>query len=273
MTQPVTDGRYDTVADFLDAANNELRNPRNREVRDLFLHTQYRGGWYGAGCGNGDDVQKLLRDGWTEGRQRVDAFMAKLGDVEAMPLDIRRRITRCDFGDHLDIGDVYAGRMATAWTRARRKSAQGPKHVDLLANMICAAGDSAEVLFWRGAAAVALCDKLEAAGYMVRLVVGFGGPHPGGEEVSCRVTIKDHGLPMDIATASAVIMPGFFRAVGHGWIAGHAKYKDPKRGIHVRSCVREEGEIYLSHEVTDERTARRWVEGQIETVNKPAEAA
>jgi hypothetical protein len=41
----------------------------------------------------------------------------------------------------------------------------------------------------------------------------------------------------------------------------------------VRSCVREEGEIYLSHEVTDERTARRWVEGQIETVNKPAEAA
>ena len=95
MTQPVTDGRYDTVADFLDAANNELRNKNNREVRDLFLHTQYRGGWYGAGCGNGDDVQKLLRDGWTEGRQRVDAFMAKLGDVEAMPLDIRRRITRC----------------------------------------------------------------------------------------------------------------------------------------------------------------------------------
>jgi hypothetical protein len=262
--QPCDGANYESVSEFIEAANTVLVMKSNRDIVEHYRDAR-RGDWYGVkGCETGKDIQSLIMRGWSEGRDRVDAFLAKLSSIELAPRDMRRRLVRTDFGDHLDISAVYAGRFQTAWSVARRQAGQGPKRVDIVANMLCAGGDSAETLFWRGAAAVALCDKLESAGYMVRLIVGFGSSQ---DKVSCRIVVKRHDMPMDLATASSVIVPGFFRSIGHQWIAAHDPDRASMSGIHVGTCKMEPGEIYLSHEIKNETTARTRVEALIKQVD------
>lgn len=252
--QEISNASYDSVIDFLNAANNDLRHKDSRSTRDEYTKTESRGRWYGADCDTGNDVQRKLRDGWQEGREKVENMLGKLDTSSLVPLDRKRRLVRSDMGDSIDMNRVYAGELDTAWTVAKRQSTRGPQRVDIVTNMICHGGEDSDVLFWRGACAIALSDKLESAGYMVRLIVGFGGEHDS-TKVSCRVTVKDHGMPLDISTVSSVIIPGFFRAIGHGWIAGHTPYKCSNPGIGVGLCKVEPGEIVLSHEIRNEQTA------------------
>lgn len=262
------DKAYDSVADFVATVMSPCVNSANTSLRDRFATSEVNASWYGGDCNTGADVRKRLRDGWPKGLEQMQAMLAKLDTSSLIPQDRRRRIIRGDMGDHLDIGAVYAGRFQTAWTFAKRQSAMGPQHIDILANMLCSGGDNASVLFWRGAAAIALADKLEAAGYMVRIVVGFGGNHEGNGNVSCRITVKDHDMPMDITTAASVIMPGFFRAIGHAWVVNQVADRAYGVGISADRGRIEDGEIDLSHTVTNESTALKWLTAQIDKLNE-----
>lgn len=267
--QSIQSASYDSVDAFMSAALTECRNTANKEMRDRYANeAPGSGSWYGHGIENGKHVQRLMREGWPEGTARVETLLAKLDTSALVPVDRRRRLRRADMGDTLDIHAVYTGQLATAWNVARRQNVTGPQRVDLLANMICSGSDNADVLFWRGAACVALSDALETAGYMVRLVVGFGGSALShSKTVSCRITVKEYDRPMDMATAATVTLPGFFRGLGHAWIAGHDTYKRTGVGIGVGECQREDGEIFLSHEVRNEQTAMHWLLAQIDRLN------
>src|SRR5262245_18020116 len=277
MMQPLDNAQYDSVAAFLDAANGPARYAANETLRKSYVRgdCEYQGDashWLGAGCKTGADVQRLCRDGWAHGRDRMAKLLDTIDTSNLVPMDMRRRLHRADFGDALDLAAVYAGRLSTAWTLARRRGAVAPRRVDIVANMICSGFENSDVLFWRGAAAIALADKLEAAGYMVRLVVGFAGANEAGQ-ISCRITVKDHDRPLDIATISAVLLPGFFRALGHGWTEGHAAKKLVSPSMSVGEVKIEDGEIRLSHEVEDEGTARERIAKVIASLDYSAAAA
>jgi hypothetical protein len=271
MRQQLADARYDSIADFVEAMRATPNNPINTQLHQNWGFTEFNPSFYGADCATGNDVQKKMADGWDKGRDRLNDFRSKLTDIELPPTDRRRKPRRGDHGDVLDIHAVYAGRLDTAWTRAVRTSTFGPQRVEIVANMLCSGAAHADVLFWRGAAAVALADLLETAGYMVRLVVIFGGktmPYNGnGEKVSCRVTVKDHGNPLDVTSTSAVIMPGFFRALGHAWIAGHCIREMSASGISVEQGIVDNGELLLSHKVHDHGTALAFVNDTIARIN------
>jgi hypothetical protein len=273
--QKLSDGNYDSVAAFM-AATGEIRCESNRaEVAEFLRGNRHGSYWYGAGCKNGEDVIRLISDGWPEGRESVAALAAKTSAIELAPMDRRRRLTRSDQGDHLDIHAVYRGHLDKAWTVARRMSARGPAKVDILANMLCSGGASSSVLQWRGAAAVTLADKLGAAGYMVRIVVGFGGRTGANrsETCSCRITVKDYDAPLNVSTAASVTLPGFFRALGHAWNSGHCKGPSGQFGMSVQSCRTEAGEIVLSHEIMSETTAIDAIERIIRGIDEAAMAA
>jgi len=265
--QSLTDARYSTIADFLDAANNELVSPQNKQYRDNYLHHEDRGSWYGAKCKTGADVQKLLRDGWADGRAKYETMRDRIDTSNLIPVDRRRRLTRTDMGDDVDMQAIYRGDLDRAWTVARRTRVTGPQQITILANMVCSGVDDADTLFWRGVAAVALADRLESAGYNIRLVVGFGGENDDGIKTSCRITVKDFGMPLDISSVTSVIMPGFFRAIGHGWLAGHQKGRWCGGGIAVKQCIADKGEIVLSHAVNSRDSAVKWAKETIESLN------
>jgi hypothetical protein len=271
MKQKMDDARYDSISDFLSGLQSEPYNDKNKPVWQSYAFEGRQGAnWYGAGCNSGNDVQAKMITGWDEGRKRLDDLRNKMGELDLAPVDRRRRVVRADQGDSLDMVQVYAGRLDIAWTTPRRKTVYAPQKVEILANMICSGADHPDVLFWRGAAAAVLADVLETAGYMVRLVVGFGGsayPSKGTEKVSCRITVKEHGCPLDVTSTSAVIMPGFFRALGHGWIAGHCEGHITSPGISVGQCEIDTGEILLSHKVFDHATALAFINDTIADLN------
>jgi hypothetical protein len=219
------------------------------------------------------DVIKLVSDGWPEGRESVAKLARKTSAIEIAPRDRRRRLSRSDMGDALDIHAVYRGQLDIAWIKARRQWSYGPQRVDILANMLCSGCDDSSVLQWRGAAAIALADKFEHAGYMVRIIVGFGGhTGPDRERISCRITVKGYDSPMNVSTAASVTLPGFFRAIGHGWNGGHVRARTYSAGMSVGQCDVESGEIMLSHEIYDERTAVQFIADQIAAVEAPQAA-
>jgi hypothetical protein len=273
MHQNLSDGNYDSIVDFLTAVELPCRNADNKPTWSHFFEDDQQRNWYGADCKNGRAVLATMRTGWKEGRDRLNELRSKIGTIEITPVDIRRRPIRSDMGDELDIHSVYAGRLDIAWRTAKRQVTVAPPRVDILANMICSGGEHSDVLFWRGAAAAVLTDILENAGYMVRMVVGFGGrayPVKGASEpeVSCRIVVKDHGMPLDISSTSAVILPGFFRALGHAWIYNHAKPYLANCGISVRQGRVEEGELLLSHKVRDHGTALAFINETLTRINE-----
>jgi len=262
--QSLANGRYGSVADFV-ASLNSVRNTCNDKN---YYDKGDRAEWLGGGCATLSDVKRCMRDGWPEGSRAVDDMLAKASAIETVPIDRRRRLTRCELGDSLDIHSVYRGELATAWTRAVRRATRGPQHVEILANMICQGGDDSSVLKWRGVAAIVLADKLEQSGFRVRIVVGFGGElSKSNERVSCRIVVKDHSNPLDVATCAAVTLPGFFRALGHQWAICHAAQQAYDGSMSVKQCIVESGEIILSHEARDESTARAWIEARIADIN------
>jgi hypothetical protein len=266
MRQELDNANYNSIAEFVAAMNLAPRNVRSTELWNNWRDTEDRGKWYGADCRTGKDVQDKMRDGWTQGRDRLNELRAKINVVNLVPQDRKRRKVKTDFGDHLDIHAVYAGKLETAWTVARRQVTRGPQRIDIVANMICSGGEHADVLFWRGAAAAVLADLLGAAGYMVRLVVNFGG-NMDGEKVSCRIVVKDHGMPFDVTSVSSVILPGFFRALGHAWIASHCKQPMSRSGISVGQGKVNAGEILITHGVRDHGSALAFVNDVIKRVN------
>jgi hypothetical protein len=270
MRQPFNDARYDSIADFLSAVQLKPLNVANTSYWAHFMDG-HNGDWYGADCGTGHDVLKVMSEGWEQGRARLNALRDQIGEVDLVPVDRRRRPVRADQGDVLDIFAVYNGRLDIAWRTAKRRSTVAPTRIDICANMICSGGEHSDVLFWRGAAAATLADILEQAGYMVRLVVNFGGSTgdnaKGNERTSCRIIVKDHGMPFDVTSTSAVILPGFFRALGHAWIQSHAPGRRDMNGIYVGEGVIEDSEILLSHDVRDHGTALAFVRDQIAKLN------
>jgi hypothetical protein len=266
-------GDYPDVESFLEAVAAGPLRSENRETFDRFYERDGGAGasWYGAGCETGRAVLKVVREGWPEGARMVADLLDKTSAATAVPLDRRRRMIRTDQGDSLDMVAVYRGHLDRAWSRAVRRTSRGPQRVSILANMLCSGFESALVLAWRGAAAVAIADRLTAAGYQVRIVVGFGG-RCKGEKVSCRITVKDHGGPLDEATAAAVAVPGFFRALGHAWTAAHHPDRIGSPGMSVQSCDLEADEIVLSHEIRDESSAVAAIDSAIERVNQGPDA-
>jgi len=277
--QDLHDGKYDSISDFLSAMRQGCRNAANKAEWHAvgFEGKHYGAHWFGADCRDGNAVQTKVMEGWQEGRDRMNTLRDQMGTVDLRPVDRRRKLTRMDHGDILDIHQVYAGRLDTAWQKPTRRVTSGPQKIDICANMICSGGEVSDVLFWRGAAAVVLADMLEQAGYMVRLVVNFGGSHYEEKNkagrVSCRVTVKDHGMPFDVTSTSAVIMPGFFRSIGHAWIVAHCISKISTCGISVGVGDVEPGEINLSHQVRDQKTALAFVNKIITDINENTLAA
>jgi hypothetical protein len=273
--QPFKDARYTTLQDFSEAVALPCLVPSNKAYQDRFTTETFGHDWLGAGCDTGQDVARLVHDGWPAGRERLNTFASKI-ESPLQPVDRRRRVIRGGSGDSLDMPTVWSGRLDMAWRAPRRITSLAPARVDIVANMLCSGGDHSDVLFWRGAAAVAVADLLEQAGYMVRLSVVFGGKTGDGgahDKCSCRIVVKDHGMPLDVTSTSAVILPGFFRALGHAWISNHATARRQMSGIYVGQGIIEPGEILASHTIFDHATALAFVVDTITALNDGRAAA
>lgn len=262
MDSLIKDARYPDLESFVAAATRPPVNPNNApcvEKWDRQGNSEYAD-WEWSKAGTPKEAVIALRGGYPEGQAMVRRLLAAVADVELpQGFDRRRRLVRGDAGDSLDISAVWRGRHDVAWTTARRRPTNVPSFITVVVNNIVHAGEKPAVIAWRGAVAVALSDLLEARGFRVAIVVGRGGrsseQRGSGEKFSCRITVKDHGAPMDETTAAAATHPCVPRMLGIRWTWANMHPDTDGGGNQVGECIRDDGELYVSKEVHDNPSA------------------
>ena len=169
--------------------------------------------WFGAD--NADQAAARVTKGWPEGAKRLTESMEQI-DVD-LPMSVRRKLSRGDQGDELDIHAVYAGNLANAWSRKVRKHTRAPLTVRIVIQTNLLSHMGAQELFWRGASAVKLSDLLVAAGYNVEIIGALASSKVDGrqEDFLATMVLKESLQPLDIEQLAGVVCnAGFHRLFG-----------------------------------------------------------
>jgi hypothetical protein len=271
-TRNFKDSRYGTLRDYIDAAKVAPRNPVNQPFVERCDKVDGLGNgvhWAGAGC-TADAVVKLTAP-YEDGSAIISRIEKAAANIKLPPqMDTRRRRVRGDQGDELDIHAVWRGQSATAWSRMGKRQVTSPPMVSIVINSIISATNDKTVISYRGAVGIVLCQLLERFGYRVRLVVARGGKAGANhdEKFSCRTTIKDYGKPLDRETVACATHPAMQRVLGIRWSWVHMKGKGSAGGNIPGEAVKDANEIFISAEVTNERSAIAKIQSVIKELTK-----
>jgi hypothetical protein len=172
-----------------------------------------------------DALHDALRYGWAEGTVKIQDLADKIRDQIPHPYGSRRKMRWSDQGDSIDMAKVYSGGLDRAWRSSPRQRERAPRvlslDVDVGQNCMIGADD----LFWSGAAAVALTDALEEAGYRVELFASSTSYFKADKHHMGIVRLRAkraHERLNPALTAALVALPATFR-----WYHLHAWTKHP----------------------------------------------
>ena len=189
------------------------RSVKEAEKSEETGKATHYGEWYGSGIKNGIEIDRLGRDGWPKGIERVGGF-AK--DLSAQPpTGIRRKTRRGWNGQELDIHAVNAGRLPKSWISRRRQRATKYRSISIALDMGINSGVSESVLFWRGASVMRTAEALQHAGYNVEIVAfcasdGLLVGKSGRFTYSC--IVKSFRAPIELTSlVFTTCSAGFFR--------------------------------------------------------------
>lgn len=180
-----------------------------------------RPGFVGRTWESWDAVSRDCQTAWTAGADTVTELRDAL-DLADLPRPVSRRRTlrwREDDGDELDRDRLYAG--AAPWRATVRECRSGPQFVQIVTDVCTPCNIDHDDILWRGAAAVALTDILESAGYRVELIAAQYVTHAYDDNrrgLAAAVTLKRPGDPLDIATLAAAVSGWAYRSV---WFAAY----------------------------------------------------
>lgn len=264
--------RYDSIEAYkADVADLSKGTKRNREFWKEYAGNVngyvHRGNeWFGPFGTNIAEATKALQ-GWQDGMRDV----IKLGESLDVPPPVStvRRIRKSDQGDELDLQDVYAGRLDTAWRVAKRDHRATRSREIWLSNcMGINFLTTGKVLYWRGAAVLALADMLTLAGYSVGILANVQQDrwNERGDTVRLEVVIKDPLAPLDLgALTGALVNPGFYRVLYWKWCS--TRDTDLNDGLGRPHDYPIEDMIQGTAEVNDHDTAKAYVSKVIASLN------
>jgi hypothetical protein len=266
------DARYGTLRDYIDAAKIAPRNSANEKLTRAWDNgEELTEHW--AGAANTADAVAKLTSPYEAGAAIIGRIEKAAASIKLPPqMDTRRRRVRGDQGDNLDIHSVYRGQLDRAWERMGKRQVTAPPMVSIVINSIIQADQDRTVISYRGAVGIVLCQLLERFGYRVRLVVARGGDamttSGSDDKFSCRATVKDYGKPLDRETVACATHPAMQRVIGIRWTWAHMHKGGTMAGSGVGEALREKGEIFISSEVTNERTAIAKIQSVIKEITK-----
>lgn len=160
-------------------------------------------------------------------RRKVGVYSA---DYEQEIKISKRKLKKTNFGDELDIHQVYQGNLERAW-RTTERVTQDQKHnlVTLLVDIGGNWGESADKSLWRAAVVSLAVDELQKAGKTVQVVVGDCGD---GSYRKCpyrylnlSINVKRYNEYLSLPRLASMCNLGFFRVFGFACIAVHPRYE------------------------------------------------
>ena len=204
-----------TLSELVEEPTRDCPEP-NRAIRKKMLATafeHYSSAWMG-GLTSWKDAMAVLEKGWPEGAERLRVLAGKLSAQVPQAKSIRRRLTWADDGDEICRDRLHSGQVEQCWRTMRRSPFAAPQTVAIETTWGGHYGQTAEELFWQGAAAAVLTDILEDAGY--RVEVYANRVLSWRRHRHCiRVKVKEADMPMRLDGVAAVLChAGVFRTFG-----------------------------------------------------------
>lgn len=207
---------------------NRVRENADLAANQRYRHTidSYR--WYGcesyaaaiSKVKNGwPELMELLQDKIERLKRRVD-----LGTVEAVAIESRRRKrSRQDYGDHLDMTRVWSGQLDTAWERPTRRMVLLPsqRHATIYVDLALRSRDSSGCGVWRAAAAYCMFEMLTRLGISTEIWAGQSSSDAfvHGPWLTCSgVCIKPYNQTLNDERLVAMLSAAFFRTYGFGML-------------------------------------------------------
>lgn len=178
-------------------------------------------------------IAESANKAWSEGLAMLDDAREQLRDIDApQPMDRRRR-PRFDEqgGDDVDFDRLRSGQAY--WRRTERQHTVGPIDLTIVVD-ICANGNvQAKDIIWRGVAAIALAEVMEASGYRVELIAVERSSHAytDGAGLLQYVTLKQLYEPLDATTLINATSGWFFRTIGFAGNARSGFFRTFERGF------------------------------------------
>lgn len=205
---------HDSLADLLDAA-------RRPSTKNLARWKGVERGMYGCGerwygLPTLEAVRRAVAEGWDDGVRRVEENFSQI-EVDIASTSKRRRRRYADQGDELRMDRVWNGQIDRAWQRTFRENRSAPRNITLAVDLPISCNKHADDLFWKGAAALFLADRLTDAGFNVE-VIAISSIRElietrGADENNCRaVRVKAADAPLDLGSlAASICLAGFWR--------------------------------------------------------------
>jgi hypothetical protein len=269
------------MSELVAAAMKPPTNPANAGMLDW----QGSQGWF---CADRPSTVYSVATGmaaleagtFPQGVARMERLADKITAPD--PVSIRRKITRGDHGDELEMSRVWQGDLENAWSRAARQAVPSVSRVLLGVALDAACTLASEAMAWRGVAAVALCDALERNGYSVELRGYSSGDYctsetmpPGTARHDLSVTIKTVGQPMDVHKAAALLASSVtYRAciIRHSTVHSPFKIRSghtlPRAGrIETPQEPGYDFAALVPETVTNQAAAQRWITETVEGID------
>ena len=188
----------------------------NRIIRKKMLNRafeHYEPEWMG-GLRSWEEAAAVLAKGWPEGAERLRVLAQKLSSQVPQAKSIRRKLTWADAGDEICRDRLQSGQLDSCWRTMRRSLYVGPQTVAIETTWGGHYRQTAEELFWQGAAAAVMTDILEEAGYRVEVYANRVSERRGRRHC-IRVKVKETDMPLRLDGVAAVLChAGIFRTFG-----------------------------------------------------------
>lgn len=139
-----------------------------------------------------------------------------LDNINTVPV-VRRRRTRSDFGDELDIQYVLRGQLDRAWqTTERVEFDQGHHLITLLIDIGGLSNIQCLHTLWNAAASLKICDDLQKSGKNIQIIVGNTSRNVtrSGCDLSMSYTVKKYNEHLSVERLAAMTHIGFYRTMG-----------------------------------------------------------
>lgn len=264
---------YDSVQETIELAKQPSQANKHiwRNTEQSPSNDKYQ--WVGV-SGGINKIRELISLGWEDGASKLERRAENLkGENAPAPINMRRRRKWGEQGDTLDITRTYAG-ITEAWQRCERVSTNSTRYIEIICNLSINSQINADVIFWRGAAALILADLMTGAGYNVKITGCVSATNMFKvKDMFCVdfFTVKDYQQPLDInSLASVVCMAGFFRTVWFQLATTHEEAIEESLGRSI-TLERAYGKLD-AHQIggvegiRDELGAKQWVEESIKHI-------
>lgn len=234
---------YSSISEVLDVP---ISNPLNRAHYHYYTveRSQDSGWssnvkWYGVGEG-WPLVEKYITEGWAEGLAKMKQLAEEVERKVDIPFaeELRPRIVHRDFGDEVDMQDIYMGDYDHAWSGVERTTVKTDMRFTVAIDIGSINTEHSSSLYWPGAVATVLTNMLVEAGQPVRVLVienvkdAYIKPSTSGlNDFGYAIELKSFNRPILPDAIALVALAGFSRTVGFKAVLN--QLDDVRKGIGV----------------------------------------